>query len=113
MRGTAAGAGRVLWAVVLVGLALLCSVALAVHIATPFELDMAALALGAVPIALLAVTAVQLELGRTRKRQEKVSEELDLLAQTLLRIETALAALDGSGTKAKSTLNDVADDVHS
>ncbi|MDB5558073.1 MAG: diguanylate phosphodiesterase [Enterovirga sp.] len=113
MRGTAAGAGRTLGVVFLVGLALVCAAALALHLATPVELDVAALALGATLAAVVGLIALRGQIDRTRTQQEKVSEELDLLAQTLLRIETSLAALDGSGSKAKSTLDDVAGDVHS
>jgi cyclic-di-GMP phosphodiesterase TipF (flagellum assembly factor) len=95
------------------GLALVCAAALVLHVATPLEVEAGALALGAAMAALIGLAILQREVGRARAQQDKISDELDLLSQSLLRIETGLAALDGSGTKAKSTLNDVAGDVHS
>lgn len=95
------------------GLAALGAAVLVVHVATPVELDLGALSLGGATAALLATALLQREIGRVRAHNDKVSEELDALGQTLLRIEGSLAALDGSGHRAKSTLNDVAGDVHS
>ncbi|NNM72482.1 EAL domain-containing protein [Enterovirga aerilata] len=112
MRGTADGAGS-LGAAAAGGLALVCIVGLALHVATPVEVDAGALALAAAAAALIGLASVQRHAAHSRGQQEKVSEELDLLSHTLLRIEASLAALDGSETKAKSTLNDVAGDVHS
>jgi cyclic-di-GMP phosphodiesterase TipF (flagellum assembly factor) len=113
MRGTADKAGRSLGLAVVGGLVLVCAAALMLHVGTALELDIGALALGGATAALIGVVVILRDLGRGRAQQDKVSEELDLLSQTLLRIETSLAALDGSGTRASSTLNDVAGDVHS
>lgn len=110
---TASGAGRSLVSAVAIGLAVLCAGALLLHLATPIELDVTALCLAGVTAALLAAALLGREVARSRTHNDKVSEELDVLAQTLLRIEGGLAALDGSGHRAKSTLNDVAGDVHS
>ena len=94
-------------------LAVVCAAGLALHLTDATEIDAASLALGAAAAALLCVLLVHRQVRRSHLQHEKISEEFDALAQALMRVEAGLAALDGSGTKAKSTLNDVAGDVHS
>jgi cyclic-di-GMP phosphodiesterase TipF (flagellum assembly factor) len=113
MGGAADKAGRSVMVAVAGGLALVCAAALALHLAQVTEIDLGALAVAAIIPALLGLIAIQRDVRRSRAQHDKVSEELDTLAQTLFRIESSLAALDGSGSKASSTLNDVAGDVHS
>ena len=113
MGGSADKAGGSVVVAVAGGLALVCAAALALHLANVTAIDLGALALAAVIPALIGLMALRRDVRRSRAQADKVSEELDTLAQTLLRIETSLSALDGSGSKATSTLNDVAGDVHS
>ena len=86
-RGTASKAGRSLLVAIATGLCILCAGALVIQVALPIEFDAGPLALGSAGAALLGVVFAHRAIARTRAHQDKVSEELDALSQTLLRIE--------------------------
>lgn len=67
-------------------------------------------AVGSAAALLLAVLA-HADGRRRRTHDAKFSHELDGMSQRLIRLEARLSALDGSGSRASSTITDMAGDV--
>lgn len=110
MRGTGGGSGRSIGLVAVVVLALLAA-GFGAETASPGIVTPAHFALvlstGAVVLALAGMR----EIRSGRLAQASQSGELDGFSQRLIRLETRLASLDGSGSRASSTITDMAGDV--
>ncbi|MDB5511879.1 MAG: diguanylate phosphodiesterase [Enterovirga sp.] len=112
MRSSTVGTGGTLFGA-LAGFAAVGAAGFSLPYIVPLGDSAVGLALGVGGAALLGAVMARTGASRRRDLDERLTEELDAMSRRLLRLEAEIAALDGSGSRASSTLHDVAGDVHS